>query len=380
MSWSTALDIESKVRRRWTDGSVLRAYAAGEPFPRIDVPLKGPRPAEIGERLGEVQEWIAALRAASRSGSRFRLELTGVGGRLIGRNELPSRAIVESYEQVWALLRATDDVARLDQAVAASAGEPVVRSWVCQHPLEAISLHGQWEKIVGAYRWLDDHRGSGRHLREIAAPGVDTKFAEGHRRVLGQLLGVSTTSTGFVSGLGLRARPAFTRLRPAPELALLPPATELAVRHDELSLLDLDVRRAVIVENEITYLSVPVPPGGVVVWGRGFDVDRAGALPWLRGADVAYWGDLDTHGFAILHRLRARLPQTRSFLMDRETLVAHRDRWGTEAAPTSARLQHLTADESAAYTDLVEDRLGPNVRLEQERIDWTWATDRFPFA
>lgn len=41
---------------------------------------------------------------------------------------------------------------------------------------------------------------------------------------------------------------------------------------------------------------------------------------------VHYWGDLDTHGSAILDRLRAWLPQTRSFLMDRETLLDHRER------------------------------------------------------
>ncbi len=107
------------------------------------------------------------------------------------------------------------------------------------------------------------------------------------------------------------------RLRPDAELGLLPPVSELALRHNELSQLDLRIRRAVIVENEITYLSVPVPSEGIVIWGKCFDVDRAGSLPWLRDADIIYWGDLDTYGFAILNRLRARIPQTRSVLMDR---------------------------------------------------------------
>lgn len=85
------------------------------------------------------------------------------------------------------------------------------------------------------------------------------------------------------------------------------------------------VRVAVIIENETTYLTVPVPDGGVVIWGKGFEVDRVAALPWLRGALIHYWGDLDTHGFAILDKLRAWLPRARSFLMDRETLLAHRE-------------------------------------------------------
>ena len=133
-----------------------------------------------------------------------------------------------------------------------------------------------------------------------------------------------------------------------------------------------------MIENEITFLSAPVPRDGMVLWGKGFEVDRAGSMPWLRDARIDYWGDLDTHGFAILDRLRAWLPQTRSILMDRATLLAHRERWVTEATPTTAALGRLDADERALYDDLVADRLGDRVRLEQERIDWAWAIERWP--
>jgi len=376
VTWTTVTAIKEKVRRRWDDGSLLREYAAIEPFPRIDVPLRGPWPAEIGDRFGEVQAWVAALDAGSRRGARYRLEFTTVGGRLIGRNNLPSRAIVESYDQAWALLGVASGVATYDKILATTNAESAVREWVGEHPLKAISLYHEWQRLTAAYRWLDDHRGSGRYLREITAPGVDTKFAERHRSVLGQLLGVPTTTGGFLAGLGLRNKPEFTRLRLHPGLGVLPPASELALRHDELPRLDLHVLRALIVENEITYLSVPIPPEGVVVWGKGFDVDRAGALPWLRDADVIYWGDLDTHGFAILNRLRAWMPQAHSVLMDLETLLAHQDRWVSEKTPTSARLDRLTPDESAVYAALVEDHLGVKLRLEQERIDWAWAESR----
>jgi hypothetical protein len=102
-------------------------------------------------------------------------------------------------------------------------------------------------------------------------------------------------------------------------------------------------------------------------------------LPWLRAAPVHYWGDLDTHGFAILDRLRAWLPQTASFLMDRETLLAHRDRWVPEPTPTAATLTRLDTAEAALYDDLVSDRLAESLRLEQERIGWAWARDRLPY-
>src|SRR5690625_5320890 len=62
--------------------------------------------------------------------------------------------------------------------------------------------------------------------------------------------------------------------------------------------------------------------------------------------------------------------------MESETLHAHRSRWGTESSPTSAELDRLTPNEAAVYDDLVSDRHGERVRLEQERIDWAWALDR----
>nr|WP_281380911.1 DUF2220 domain-containing protein [Nocardioides panaciterrulae] len=175
----------------------------------------------------------------------------------------------------------------------------------------------------------------------------------------------------------MRGKPELVRLRPSPELVGLPQSlTELAVRAEELAALELRPTTALVVENEISYLSVPVPPGGVVLWGKGFEVDRVGRLLWLAEVDVRYWGDLDTHGFAILDRFRAWLPQARSVLMDRQTLLGHRDRWGVEERPARPLLSRLTAEEHELYDDLVTDRLGDRVRLEQERLDWDWVEER----
>jgi hypothetical protein len=258
----------------------------------------------------------------------------------------------------------------------AVATEPTVRRWVAAHPLRALARAESWPALLSAYRWLGQARGSRRYLREISAPGVDTKFVERHRAILADLLGAPAGAAGFVDALGLRTKPELLRLRIDPALGLAAGLTELTARRDELAALDLTVASALVVENETTFLSVRVPSGGMVLWGKGFEVDRAGSMPWLRAAQIAYWGDLDTHGFAILDRLRAWLPQTRSVLMDRATLLAHRERWVTEAAPTGAALARLDANEQALYADLVSDRFGAHVRLEQERIDWNWAVDR----
>lgn len=376
--WRTAADVREAVRRRWRDGSLLRAHGLGEDMPSVEVPLRGPRASQIGEQLTEVRRWIADLEEASGNGTRFTLVYADVGGRTFGRNQLPSRAVVSDLEQAWALLGTRGDAHRYSRLLAAAPDERV-RTWLLARPLRALDHAPEWEQVLAAYRWLDGARGSGRYLRQIDAPGVDTKFVEGRRGLLGELLGVPGGAAGFLRGLGLQARPEHVRMRLAPHVRPLP-VSELAVRVEELAALDLPITTAVVAENEITYLTLPVPAGGAVIWGRGFDVERLGRWPVLQGAEVHYWGDLDSHGFAILDRLRAHLPQARSFLMDAETLAAHRERWVQEAAPTRAALGRLTAAESAVYDDLVSDRHGERVRLEQERVDWAWVTKRLPYG
>ena len=381
-AWTTPEDLAARVRRRWDDGSLLRSYAngktGGDTFEPIEVPLRGPKPSEVGDDLAAAREWVAALDAGRRDDRRYTLQWQSIGGRQVGRNRLPARAVVSSPEQAWALLGVAGAVRRFDELLMLTHGHPRVRAWMVENPHRAIALAPEMPRLIAAYEWLDSHRDSQRYLREISAPGVDTKFAERHRSVLAAMLDVPATASGFAAGLGLRSKPGLVRLRPAPSLGLPAPITELAVRCEELAQLAVNPRVAVIVENEISYLSVDVPADGVVIWGRGFDVDNVGRLRWLADANIVYWGDIDTHGFAILDRLRAWHPRTRSVLMDRETLLAHADRWVSEDRPARSALTRLTPDEHELYSDLVGGELGDGVRLEQELIDWTWVAERLP--
>jgi len=96
----------------------------------------------------------------------------------------------------------------------------------------------------------------------------------------------------------------------------------------------------------------------------------------MRAAECTYWGDLDTHGFAILSRARLKLTQMESALMDEATLLGHRDLWVSENPQyAAAELPLLTPTEQAVYGGLKQQRWGMNVRLEQERIPWAYAWD-----
>ena len=60
--------------------------------------------------------------------------------------------------------------------------------------------------------------------------------------------------------------------------------------------------------------------------------------------------------------------------MDRATLQAHRSLWGREPANRryTGDTSRLTADECALFEDLLTDRCGDRVRLEQARIGYGW--------
>jgi hypothetical protein len=60
--------------------------------------------------------------------------------------------------------------------------------------------------------------------------------------------------------------------------------------------------------------------------------------------------------------------------MDESTLLRNRDLWVEEKSPCTTELSLLTASEQEVYQGLRQHRWGPKVRLEQERIAWSDAS------
>ena len=238
--------------------------------------------------------------------------------------------------------------------------------------MRALRLADDWDRLLATVRWIEQRQAPGMYLRQVDAPGVDTKFIERHKGVLTELLDaqldpsrVVVGAADFAERFGFCRRPGYVRFRVAGGYRGF---SELSVRASEFTAAPEGISRAYVIENEITYLAFPVPDGAMVIFGGGYAVPVLAPLGWLAGLDLAYWGDIDTHGFAILNRLRHHLPHARSMLMDRATLLDHRHHWTTESSPTAAMLDRLDQAEAALYADLVSDTYGPSVRLEQERI------------
>jgi hypothetical protein len=121
-------------------------------------------------------------------------------------------------------------------------------------------------------------------------------------------------------------------------------------------------------------LALPDMHGCIAFLKLGGAVSSLGQVPWLRDAAIFYWGDIDTHGFAILDRARATLGGVTSLLMDEATLLAHRNLWVEEPVQyPDAELPELTVQERDVFQKLRSNFWGRRVRLEQERMPWSMA-------
>lgn len=237
-----------------------------------------------------------------------------------------------------------------------------------------------FERLFSLLAWLDANPSSNLYLRQLPVEGLDTKWIEQRTAVVTSLLRVircAQHDAGFFELCGLAKPPHRVRIRLlCPELRrVVGGLRDIEAPVSELAGLPIAPASVVIVENQETGLALPDVTGAVAIMKLGNAVSALDALPWLRGAKATvYWGDIDTHGFAILDRARRVLPELRSVLMDEETLLAHRPLWVQEGVQCSdVELTYLVAHERTVYDGLRANTWGQKVRLEQERLGWDTA-------
>lgn len=386
MTWTTPADLRAQVQKLWDRGLLLASMVDGEAiFPRR-LTLKNPSSAELSSRFEEVRAWIAELRQGE--GRHYRMTMREFRHRILGTNTVPDEIWIDTLDDALALIGRRGEARRFSALLAlARERQPALLPWLGKRPLKALELAEDWPRLLKIVAWLRAHPRPGVYLRQVDIPGVHSKFIEGHRGVLSELLdmalpeeaidGSASGASQFCRRYGFLDKPLRIRFRLLdPGLALLPTGTDqdITVRQDSFEQLDPKIRRVFITENEVNFLAFPSLADSMVIFGAGYGFEALAEAAWLRRCDIYYWGDIDTHGFAILDQLRACLPNVDSFLMDRATLLAHQPQWGEEPQPVVRDLARLNDAERALFDDLRGNRLRANLRLEQERIGFGWLT------
>lgn len=386
--WTHPSDVLRQLQRRWDKGDIPAALLCDEAslFP-LRLRCRTPTSAELGQGFGEVRDWIRALRAGDREhrGHGYEIQWRRLRHPVHGANELPAGVVVPTETDALKLLGKTREAALLRELAESTLADfPELAVWLGRHPLRLLEQAERWPRLLDVLRWFREHPRPGVYLRQVDIPGVDTKLIEGHRGLLSELLDIvlpddaidtdATGVRGFARRYGLRDKPARVRFRMLDPTLAINGLTDLEVPTDQFAGLGVIPSRVFITENEINGLAFPEVSGAMVIFGQGYGVERLAEVAWLRDCDIRYWGDIDTHGFAILDRLRGHLPHVRSLLMNEDTLLSHRELWVTEPRDRrfTGELKRLTETERDLFMALRDDRFGERVRLEQERIRYGW--------
>lgn len=404
MSWTTAGDLKAQVRRLWERGELLRSMVSasadaapdavlagreeakvglrsGSTFP-LRLVLKGPASAELTERFQAVREWIAELVAVAQ----IRIEWREFNHRVLGVQRVPQAVWIDDLDNALAMISKRGDAARFGRLVTlVGSQQPALLTWFLRRPLQALELADECERLLAVVGWIVSHPRPGIYLRQVDIAGVHSKFIENWRGVLAEWLdlvlpaeAIAADKNGgahFAARYGFLDKPARIRFRVLDaHLPTLPgPALpDIAVDADSFAALAVPIRRVFITENETNFLAFPPLVDTIVVFGAGYGWDALSRAAWLSRCSIHYWGDIDTHGFAILDQLRCRFDHVESFLMDRATLIAHEAQWGEEHDQVLRDLPRLDDAEQALFDDLRDNRLRKNLRLEQEHIGFKW--------
>jgi hypothetical protein len=382
MNWTKAGDLKVQVRRLWERGELLRCLIAGNRNSPWRLTLKGPTSAELTERFEEVRNWIAEIGAMPQ----IRIEWREVNHRLLGLQRVPQSAWVDGLDNALALIGKHRDAARFAELWAlASAQQAALLPWLEKRPLRVLELADPWERLLAVVAWLQRHPRPKVYLRQVDIPGVHSKFIEAYRGVLMEWLDLTlppesiatnhTGASGFAARYGFLEKPARIRFRVLdPHLHWLPGAQRWDVTLDAESFAALDVptRRVFITENETNFLAFPPAEVAIIIFGAGYGWDALARARWLERCAIHYWGDIDTHGFAILDQLRGCFDHVESFLMDRVTLMGHQSLWGAEDVQVTHDLRRLTVVEKALFDELRDNRIRERLRLEQEMVGFRW--------
>ncbi len=386
MTWTTPRELKAQLARLWTRGELLRDVVTGNTRFPLRLTCKGPGSADITDRFDRVRAWATELASAAP----LRVEWQDVRHRVQGAQRLPSSVWIDSAERAVAWLGKLRDWERFANQVEQTRQlEPLLLPWLAKRPLQALERVDEWPRLMAVVDWLKRHPRPDIYLRQVELPGVHSKFIEAHRAVLSELLDLAlpaacvdaakTGASQFAARYGFREKPARIRFRILdPGIPCVPgaPCPDLTLDAESFSRLALEVQRVLITENETNFLALPNVTGAIAIFGAGYGWDTLARARWLTRCAIHYWGDIDTHGFAILDQLRGHFGHVRSLLMDRATLEAHAASWGIEDRPLRVDLHRLTPEELDLYDELRDNRIREGLRLEQEHLGFGWVRDR----
>jgi hypothetical protein len=370
-------------------GRKLDAEWAAWACERGDWPLRitlgKPASAAWQDAAAGLRAWIEAWRAEE---GVCELEWEEVPSRAHGRQTLPKAVVFRDADCLASWLGRPASLRRaraIRQRILVRwpASEAAIEANLAQLVAET---DADLERLEAVVEWLRANPASGLFRRAVPVRGIHSKWLETRASMVAEFV-ATQPGRPCLESLGLRAPPRLIRWRLLDQALrdALGGIDSAATSVAELAGLRLHFDCALVIENLETGLALPDVPGCIAILHLGYAVEALSSIPWLASIPVGYWGDLDTHGLAILARARgqvsgrgqasARVPHMQSIMMNRATLFEHRDLWSFEETARSGEAPSgLDEAESELFSELRDNVHGVGLRLEQERIPLEWAS------
>lgn len=378
--------LRKKLSRLEANGKLYVALAEGSEVPYLSMPLK--RPQDIETSWDELLTWQDFWRKAPKASgghSLWHAEEKRKQTASFGKQLMPVRVFIDTPEDAMALLGLTKKKKEFLAGLSAVESQmPSLRDWYLTY-FGRISAEDFFPMALSIARFMLEQDEREGYLREMAIPGVDTKFLENHNFLVRTLWNALFPENTAESSDELWEK-LFVQKVPTPSICVrsldehlrFAGVRKLFLSQDDIADFQPPHRRIFITENKVNGYTFPDAEDSLILFGMGYGVlEMAESAPWLADKEIYYWGDLDHDGFNILSNLRKVLPEMKihSFLMDKETLLAYVDPKVKDTGNTTTIPDYLTVSEKMAWK-LIHDN---GWRLEQERIpheEVEWAVER----
>ena len=378
--------LRKKLSRLEANGKLYVALAEGREVPYLSMPLK--RPQDIETSWDELLAWQDFWRKAPKASgghSLWHAEEKRKQTASFGKQLMPVRVFIDTPEDAMALLGLTKKKKEFLAGLSAVESQmPSLRDWYLTY-FGRISAEDFFPMALSIARFMLEQDEREGYLREMAIPGVDTKFLENHNFLVRTLWNTLFPENTAESSDELWEK-LFVQKVPTPSICVrsldehlrFAGVRKLFLSQDDIADFQPPHRRIFITENKVNGYTFPDAEDSLILFGMGYGVlEMAESAPWLADKEIYYWGDLDHDGFNILSNLRKVLPAMKihSFLMDKETLLAYVDPKVKDTGNTTTIPDYLTVSEKMAWK-LIHDN---GWRLEQERIpheEVEWAVER----
>lgn len=376
-SWGLSpAEVKDKLRQsEWLQRGRLQQRLLGErPLPLV-VSLRPPNSREALADVEALRQFIAHWHDWSGPGE---VIYQSRQFRALGVQLLPARFEIHSLAQLFSFL-GSDVEAQMDALQRKI--KPLLALDASLHPV----LMGQLKNLqnispaaaaqmAALLPQLQPALGHGQYLRALPVNGVDTKFIETHFQLIESL--VEHLHGDEVERAGGLLPWLQCLDKPSGWLTVRPLCQSVQRQLHQLPLLQIDSAtlqhcplpgdRIIVVENNQSALALPMLANTLAISGGGHNLSWMQA-DWLADREIAYWGDIDSHGLAMLDRALAAQRHAAPLLMDRAVFDAHPAGRSSEQAPVKRALPHLGQEQQALYQRLIRQDIADN-RLEQEKI------------